>query len=114
VVRRSGKSGLLNINLKPYNIMDKQEMKTAAKKSIDELFHKIDELESQTEKASGALKAKYEETVSTLKSRKTELKSKYEALNNASEEKWEDARHAFEKSATHFKEGLKELRSVVA
>jgi chromosome segregation ATPase len=94
--------------------MDKQEMKVNAKKSIDNLFEKIDELESKKDRATGEIKARYEESISTLQSRKSELKAKYEALNNASEEKWEDAKHEFEKSATHFKEGLKELKSVVA
>lgn len=89
--------------------MDRNTFKEKAKKSIDNLFAKIDQLEQKREKFQGDTKVKYEEKIAQLKIKRAELQQKYQNMKNASPEKWEEAKEAFNKSLDSFKAGLSKL-----
>lgn len=89
--------------------MDRNTFKEKAKKSIDNLFAKIDQLEQKREKFQGDAKVKYEEKIAQLKIKRAELQQKYQNMKNASPEKWEEAKEAFNKSLDSFKAGLSKL-----
>jgi hypothetical protein len=55
------------------NIMDREEFKIKAKKSLDESFAKIEELESKRDEAKANVKDKYDEELSKLKEKKDDL-----------------------------------------
>ena len=92
--------------------MDKETFKRNAKNSIDEIFAEIHKLQEKAKRAEGVTKAKYEEKVVDLKSKMKDLQAKYDALENATEEKWEDVKKAFSSASDSIKEGLKKVTSV--
>lgn len=93
--------------------MNKEDFKKKAKKSIDDIFAKIDELEAKKDKVKGDAKAKYEEKLNKLKTKKKELQAKYDALVNASDEKWEEEKSTFSSATDSFKEGFSKIASMV-
>lgn len=92
--------------------MDKQKYKENAKKSIDEIFAKIDELEKKTESFKEKSKAEYEKNIAELKAKRAELQAKYKALENASDDKWEEVKSAFSSASDSFKEGFSKITSL--
>jgi hypothetical protein len=92
--------------------MNKEEFKNNAKKSIDDIFAKIDELEAKKDKAVSAAKIEFEEKIAELKLKKAELESKYSKLLNATEENWEEVKTAFASASVSFKEGFSKLASL--
>ncbi|ALO16445.1 hypothetical protein L21SP5_02825 [Salinivirga cyanobacteriivorans] len=92
--------------------MDKETYKAKAKKSIDDIFNKIDELEAKKHKAQESAKQKYNEKIEDLKARKQELQEKYDELTNATEERWEIAKTKFSESADYFNKGFAELGNI--
>ena len=92
--------------------MDKTKVKEEAKKSIDELFAEIDELESKKEAAEKNVKAEYAEKIADLKSKQKELELNYKTLADSSDETWEDAKEDFNASLKSFKTGLSKIRSL--
>jgi hypothetical protein len=92
--------------------MDKENFKNNAKKTIDEIFVKIDELEAKKDKALGHAKAEYEEKLSKLKLKKDELQIKYDKLVEASEEDWEEVKKAFSSASESFKDGFSKIASL--
>ena len=89
--------------------MDRNTFKEKAKKGIDDLFSKIDEFELKKEKVQGDAKVKYEEGIAQLKIKRVELQQKFQNMKDASPEKWEEAKEAFNKSLGSFKAGLSKL-----
>ncbi|MCB0652966.1 MAG: hypothetical protein KDC85_16935 [Saprospiraceae bacterium] len=89
--------------------MDKQRFKAKAKKQIDEVFDKINELEAKSDQVKENLKDTYHEQIRTLKSQKEDLKSKYESLEDTAEEKWDEFQEAFSERAETFKQGVSKL-----
>jgi outer membrane murein-binding lipoprotein Lpp len=93
--------------------MNKEDFKTKAKNSIDDIFAKIDALEVKKDSVKGDTKAEYEEKLNNLKTKKKELQVKYDALVNAHDEKWEDVKSAFSSSTDSFKEGFSKIASLI-
>jgi len=94
--------------------MDKEEFKKEAKKSLNEIFARIDELEAKRDKAKADSRAEYEEKVARLKSQKNDLQEKYDNLIKASDEKWEEAKQAFSSASDSFKEGFSKIASLLS
>jgi hypothetical protein len=92
--------------------MNRNEFKANAKKSIDNLFLKIEELEAKKDKASAETKAKFEEQLSALKAGQQDLMEKYKNMSEASEEKWEETKAAFSEASESFKEGFEKIKSL--
>jgi chromosome segregation ATPase len=93
--------------------MNKKDFKTKAKKSIDDIFAKIDALEAKNDKVKGDAKAEYEENLSNLKAKKKELQAKYDGLDSASDEKWEEVKSTFSSATDSFKEGFSKIASLI-
>ncbi len=93
--------------------MNKEDFKKKAKKSIDDIFAKIDELEAKKDKVKEDAKAEYEEKLNNLKTKRKELQAKYDALNNASDEKWEDVKSTFSSATDSFKDGFSKIASLI-
>jgi outer membrane murein-binding lipoprotein Lpp len=93
--------------------MNKEDFKNKAKKSIDDIFAKIDELEAKKDKVKEDSKAEYEEKLNNLKTKRKELQAKYDALNNASDEKWEEVKSTFSSATDSFKEGFSKIASLI-
>lgn len=92
--------------------MDRENFKTKAKESIDDIFAKIDELEVKKDLAIGQAKAEYEEKLVELKLKKDELVAKYDSLFAATEENWEEVKEAFSSASDSFKEGFSKIASL--
>lgn len=92
--------------------MEKTEFKEKAKKSIDDLFLKIEELELKKEKASNSVKSKYNEMIADLKLLKADLQVKYKALEQSSGEDWKEKKEIFNSSMESFKEGFSKIASI--
>jgi uncharacterized coiled-coil DUF342 family protein len=93
--------------------MNKENFKKEAKKSIDDVFAKIDELEAKKDKVKEDAKAEYEEKLKNLKTKRKELQAKYDALVNASDEKWEEVKSTFSSATDSFKEGFSKIASLI-
>ena len=93
--------------------MDNKTMKEKIKFEIDEIFAEVDKLEAKKEYVKAISKAEYELKLAELKLKKLELKAKYDEVVNSPAEKLEEMKAAFDKSATHFKQGFKELGALL-
>lgn len=93
--------------------MSKEDFKKKAKKGIDDIFAKIDELEAKKSKVEGDVKAEYEEKLNHLKTKKKELQAKHDELVIASDEKWEEVKSAFSSATDSFKEGFSKIASLI-
>ena len=89
--------------------MDKQEFKEKAKKGIDDIFIKIDELEAKKDIVKNEAKEKYHKQIEEMKEKKNDLREKYDHLMLSADEKWEDTKIAFSKAFDSFKKGLMEI-----
>ena len=83
--------------------MKRDEFKANAKKSIDEIFAKIEELEAKKDEVKGEAKTRYKEKLDELKRKKDELEAKYKNIEEVSEAKWEEAKNAFYSAYNRFK-----------
>ncbi len=92
--------------------MKKQEYQQEAKNFIDDVFAKIDELETKKDKIVGEAKFEYEKKIIMLKSKEKDLQEKYDDLINASDDKWEEVKSAFSSATDSFKEGLSKIKSL--
>lgn len=91
--------------------METLTYKENAKKMIDDLFVRIDELEKNKDKVQHMAAEKRDQLLEELKTRKSELQAKYETLKNAPEDKWDQAKDSFKVSVDYFKDGLSRLVS---
>ncbi len=93
--------------------MDKQTFRENAKKRIDAVFDKMNELESKKDKVSAAMKASFDERLSSLKAKKKDLESTYHKLEHTAGDNWEAAQKEFSKSTEAFREGVSKLAATV-
>ena len=89
--------------------MEKQNFKTQATLTIDEIFEKIDELEAKKDQTLDDAKAEFEKMISELDSMKDELLASYARLFNADEENWEEVKYAFSAAKVSFREGVEKV-----
>jgi membrane-associated HD superfamily phosphohydrolase len=92
--------------------MNRNEFKANAKKSIDDFFAKIEELEAKKDKVNVETKAKYERHLSALKASQEDLIVKFKNLSEASDEKWEETKEAFSSASESFKEGFGKIKAL--
>jgi len=92
--------------------MEKQEFKEKAKKRIDEIFAKIDELEASKDKVKDDFREKYNESIADLKKKKDVLIARYNELDEAKDSKWAEVKDAFSDASDSFKEGFSKLTSI--
>lgn len=93
--------------------MSREDFKEQAKKSIDDIFVKMDELEAKKNTIEGHAKAKHKEKINDMKTKKKELQAKYDDLSDASDEKWEEVKSAFSSASDSFKEGFSKITDLV-
>ena len=94
--------------------MNRQEFKEKAKKTLDDVFSKIEDLEKKSERVSEKAKTEFNEEIAELKMQKAKLEKKYHDLENAGEEQWEKAKSVFKESSESFKEGFEKLGKLVS
>jgi outer membrane murein-binding lipoprotein Lpp len=92
--------------------MNREEFREKAKKGIDELFAKIEELEAKSGDLKEKSKVKYREIMAEIKEIEAELEAKYKKLEESGDSKWADTKAAFSKSAEAFKEAFQHLTSL--
>ncbi len=91
--------------------MDREKFKEEAKKTIDELFEKIEGLEAKKDEYVDKARAEYEEKLALLKNRRKELQTKLDQLTDAADDKWDEFKDTFSSAAESFKEGFARLGS---
>lgn len=92
--------------------IDREIFKKRAKKSIDNIFAKIDKLDVKKDMVKEKAKAEYKEIMADLKSKKADLQAKYKKLENATEDKWEEVKKTFSVAADSFEEGFSKIGSL--
>lgn len=100
------------MNSKIDNAMNRQAFKDSARKSIDAVFAKIDELEAKKNNVKDSVKESYNKRLSELQKKKNELRSTFHKLEHSFGSNWEEAKQEFSQSASAFKEGISKLASV--
>ena len=93
--------------------MNREDYRIKAKKSIDKVFRRLDEYESDVKKMSESVRQQFEENVNEMKRQKLVLQEKYHQMAHASEERWEETRKGFNDSMLSFKEGFEKIREAV-
>ena len=87
--------------------MNKEAFLKEAQDKIDALTEKINSLTASLGIQTGDLKEKAQEEINKLLADKSSLTEKFEALKNASDDKWEEAKKAFNDIASgNFSEGI--------
>jgi len=89
--------------------MDKENFKKQVNKAIDELFAKIDELESKKGKIREDAKAEYENMIGELRRKKDELMAKFNDLKNIKDEDWDEVKDSFVVASKSFMEGISKI-----
>ncbi|MGC9355127.1 MAG: hypothetical protein ACP5D9_14875, partial [Mariniphaga sp.] len=72
--------------------MSREEFKEKAKKGIDELFARIEELEAKSGDLKEKSKAKYREIMAEIKEIEAELEARYKKLEESGDSKWTEAK----------------------
>lgn len=91
--------------------MEKQEFREKAKKRIDDIFDKIEEIKAKKDHAKAEAKEGYNKEIELLEAKKEELQHNYNALIDAAEDKWDEVKDAFSNSADSFKDAFSKLLS---
>ena len=87
--------------------MDKEAFLKEAQDKINALTEKINSLTASLGIQTGDLKEKAQEEINKLLADKSSLTEKFEALKNVSDDKWEEAKKAFNDiSSSNFSEGI--------
>jgi hypothetical protein len=92
--------------------MEREEFKEKTKKSIDDLFIRIEKLEAKMKKAKADAKIEYKDEIDELKQKKAEMQALLDKVENAVGDKWEEVKTAFSESAPSFKEGFARLAKI--
>src|SRR6056297_3002335 len=92
--------------------MEKEKFKQDAKKTVDDIFNKIEELEQKRNHVSDKMKAKYDEQIAALKVKYADMEKDYQELERASGQAWNDAKRKFSESADYFKAGLTTIAQI--
>jgi SMC interacting uncharacterized protein involved in chromosome segregation len=91
--------------------MEKDTFRERIKKSIDELFASIDELDSKKDELKDKTKAKYSEIMAEVKKLESVLEARHRRAQEADDPNWEEAKKAFKQSAKSFREAFENLAS---
>lgn len=91
--------------------MEKDKFKERIKRSIDDLFASIDELDSKKGELKDRTKAKYTEIMAEIKQLEAVLEAKHRRAQKTDDPNWEEAKKAFKKSAEAFREAFENLAS---
>ena len=87
--------------------MNKEAFLKEAQDKINALTEKINSLTTSLGIQTGDLKEKAQEEINKLLADKSSLTEKFEALKNVSDDKWEEAKKAFNDIASgNFSEGI--------
>ena len=87
--------------------MNKEAFLKEAQDKINALTEKINSLTASLGIQTGDLKVKAQEEINKLLADKSSLTEKFEALKNVSDDKWEEAKKAFNDIASgNFSEGI--------
>lgn len=86
--------------------MDKEERRENAKKRIDQLFDKLNELEAKFKNANETRKLELKREMDEVRSLKDDLQTKYEDLQQATGSSAKELKTAFEQSADIFKKRI--------
>ena len=87
--------------------MNKEAFLKEAQDKINALTEKINSLTASLGIQTGDLKEKAQEEINKLLADKSSLTEKFEALKNVSDDKWEEAKKAFNDIASgNFSEGI--------
>lgn len=92
--------------------MDKTTFKVKTLEAIDAMYDEVDKLHQRRDKLNATLKESYDKRLEDLNRRKTELQRKLKAVEDASEENWQQAKEALSTSMEHYKAGFNELKNV--
>lgn len=91
--------------------MEKDKFKDRIKKSIDDLFAYIDEMDSKKGELKDKTKAKYNEIMAEIKQLETALEARSRRVQDTEDPNWEEVKKAFKKSAESFREAFENLAS---
>lgn len=91
--------------------MEKDKFRDRIKKSIDELFASIDELDSRKYELKDKTKAKYNEIMAEIKQLEAVLEARQHRAQTTEDKNWEEAKRAFKQSALSFREAFENLAS---
>ena len=92
--------------------MNRQELKTQAKSTIDTLFGQLDRIERQSDKYSREMLESYTEKKMDLRKQQKDLEEKYWQLKNATEESFEEAGNAFNESKRTFQTAIENVSTI--
>ncbi len=89
--------------------MEKDKFRDRIKKSIDDLFASIDELDSKKDELKDKAKVKYNEIIAQIKQLEASLEAKNRRIQSSDDPDWEEAKKAFKKSAESFRQAFENL-----
>lgn len=89
--------------------MEKDNLKARIKKSIDDLFASIEELDSRKGEYKGKFKDKYNEIMAEIKLLEAKVEARHRRVQRNEDPDWEEARNSFRRSAESFKEAFENL-----
>jgi len=89
--------------------MKKNEFTEKAKKGIDEVSTKIDEIKAKLDKASDDIKVNYKDELEHLAERRTAIEKRYHALADVAEDEWEDAKETFQMHMESLRSKIKNI-----
>ena len=93
--------------------MEKDKYRERIKRSIDELFATIDDLDSKRGDVLEKAKLKYNEIMAQIKQLEASLEKKSRQAREGEEPGWEEAKKAFRNSALSFREAMENLISFI-
>jgi predicted RNA-binding protein (virulence factor B family) len=91
--------------------MEREKFSERLKKSIDELFATINDLDSKKDELKKKSKVKYNEIMASIKKIEAELEQKNRQMELSDDPRWEEAKNQFTKSAHSFRQALEQLVS---
>ncbi|HZH73299.1 MAG TPA: hypothetical protein VFD91_12455 [Mariniphaga sp.] len=89
--------------------MEKDKIRDRIKKSIDDLFAAIDDLDSRKDEVKGKSKEKFQEILAEIKRLESILENKSRQAREGDDPSWEEAKRSFKQSAHSFREALENL-----
>ncbi len=92
--------------------MDKTKAKVKALETIDQVYDQVEKLNQRRDSLNASLRQNYDKQLENLNRRKLELKGKLAAVENASEENWNEVKDALSTSLDHYRAGFQELRKI--
>ena len=90
--------------------MDKKAYREKQEAQLKEWQAEINKLKAQTQKKSAEAKITLGKQIEELDEKKQQIKENLDALQDVSEDRWEEVRRAYENKAEELAEKLKELK----